>query len=299
MKNVIENRLIRAEVPTELTWDLSDLYKSDAEWHAALNVLENDIQKLGAFKGRLHTSSTTLLNCLLIEEELLMKLTKLSSYANLKESADRTDPVIQANSSKVSALGTKVHTALSFIHNEILSFEEGTIEKYLIEEIKLNPFRKSLLEVLSKRQHTLSPETEEALAALGEVHSSPYKIYGMTKLADMDFNPIQDEQGNEFPLSFALFESNYEFSPSAYIRRKAYESFVSTLKRYKNTVATTYATEVKKQVTLSRLRKYESVTHMLLEPQKVPLEMYNNQLDIIYKELAPHMRRFADLKRKY
>ncbi|MEC2392192.1 oligoendopeptidase F [Bacillus toyonensis] len=298
MKNVIENRLIRAEVPTELTWDLSDLYKSDAEWHAALNVLENDIQKLDAFKGRLHTSSTTLLNCLLIEEELLMKLTKLSSYANLKESADRTDPVIQANSSKVSALGTKVHTALSFIHNEILSFEEGTIEKYLIEEIKLNPFRKSLLEVLSKRQNTLSPETEEALAALGEVHSSPYKIYGMTKLADMDFNPIQDEQGNEFPLSFALFESNYEFSPSAYIRRKAYESFVSTLKRYKNTVATTYATEVKKQVTLSRLRKYESVTHMLLEPQKVPLEMYNNQLDIIYKELAPHMRRFADLKKK-
>lgn len=298
MKNVIENRLIRAEVPTELTWDLSDLYKSDAEWHTALNVLENDIQKLDAFKGRLHTNSTTLLNCLLIEEELLMKLTKLSSYANLKESADRTDPVIQANSSKVSALGTKVHTALSFIHNEILSFEEGTIEKYLIEEIKLNPFRKSLLEVLSKRQHTLSPETEEALAALGEVHSSPYKIYGMTKLADMDFNPIQDEQGNEFPLSFALFESNYEFSPSAYIRRKAYESFVSTLKRYKNTVATTYATEVKKQVTLSRLRKYESVTHMLLEPQKVPLEMYNNQLDIIYKELAPHMRRFADLKKK-
>ncbi|PHB21149.1 oligoendopeptidase F [Bacillus toyonensis] len=298
MKNVIENRLIRAEVPTELTWDLFDLYKSDAEWHTALNVLENDIQKLDAFKGRLHTSSTTLLNCLLIEEELLMKLTKLSSYANLKESADRTDPVIQANSSKVSALGTKVHTALSFIHNEILSFEEGTIEKYLIEEIKLNPFRKSLLEVLSKRQHTLSPETEEALAALGEVHSSPYKIYGMTKLADMDFNPIQDEQGNEFPLSFALFESNYEFSPSAYIRRKAYESFVSTLKRYKNTVATTYATEVKKQVTLSRLRKYESVTHMLLEPQKVPLEMYNNQLDIIYKELAPHMRRFADLKKK-
>ncbi|PEJ16721.1 oligoendopeptidase F [Bacillus toyonensis] len=298
MKNVIENRLIRAEVPTELTWNLSDLYKSDAEWHAALNVLENDIQKLDAFKGRLHTSSTTLLNCLLIEEELLMKLTKLSSYANLKESADRTDPVIQANSSKVSALGTKVHTALSFIHNEILSFEEGTIEKYLIEEIKLNPFRKSLLEVLSKRQHTLSPETEEALAALGEVHSSLYKIYGMTKLADMDFNPIQDEQGNEFPLSFALFESNYEFSPSAYIRRKAYESFVSTLKRYKNTVATTYATEVKKQVTLSRLRKYESVTHMLLEPQKVPLEMYNNQLDIIYKELAPHMRRFADLKKK-
>ncbi len=33
----------------------------------------------------------------------------------------------------------------------------------------------------------------------------------MTKLADMDFNSIQDEQGNELPVSFALFESKYEF----------------------------------------------------------------------------------------
>ncbi|MCU5459282.1 oligoendopeptidase F [Bacillus cereus] len=298
MKNVIEKRHIRAEVPTELTWDLSDLFESDKDWETALLVLTDDIKKLDAFKGQLHTSPTTLLHCLLLEEELLMKLTKLYSYANLKESTDRTNPVIQANSSKISALWTKVHTALSFIHNEILSFDEGTIEKYLQEETKLEPFRKSLLDILKKRQHTLSPETEEALAALGEVHNSPYKIYGMTKLADMDFTSIQDEQGNELPVSFALFESKYEFSPSADIRRQAYSSFVSTLKRYKNTVATTYATEVKKQVTLSRLRKFESVTHMLLEPQKVPLEMYNNQLDIIYKELAPHIRRFADLKKK-
>ncbi|PHD28612.1 oligoendopeptidase F [Bacillus wiedmannii] len=298
MKNVIEKRHIRAEVPTELTWDLSDLFESDKDWETTLRVLTDDIKKLDAFKGQLHTSPTTLLHCLLLEEELLMKLTKLYSYANLKESTDRTNPVIQANSSKISALWTKVHTALSFIHNEILSFDEGTIEKYLHEETKLEPFRKSLLDILQKRQHTLSPETEEALAALGEVHNSPYKIYGMTKLADMDFTSIQDEQGNELPVSFALFESKYEFSPSADIRRKAYSSFVSTLKRYKNTVATTYATEVKKQVTLSRLRKFESVTHMLLEPQKVPLEMYNNQLNIIYKELAPHMRRFADLKKK-
>ncbi len=32
MKNVIEKRLIREEVPTELTWDLSDFIQSDEEW---------------------------------------------------------------------------------------------------------------------------------------------------------------------------------------------------------------------------------------------------------------------------
>ncbi|KFN01464.1 oligoendopeptidase F [Bacillus clarus] len=298
MENVIAKRLTRSEVPTELTWDLSDLYKSDQDWEDGLKILEEDVKKLDAFKGKLHTGPNILLNCLLLQEQLLMQLTTLWTYANLKESTDRTNPVIQADSSKMSSLGTKVHTASSFIPNEILTLEEGLIEKYLLEEADLEPFRKSLTEILEIRKHKLSPETEEALAALGEVHGAPYKIYGMTKLADMDFSPIQDEQGNELPVSFSLFESRYEFSPNADIRRKAYSSFVSTLKRYKHTVAATYSTEVTKQVALSRLRKYESVTHMLLDPQHVTLEMYNNQLDIIYKELAPHMRRFAELKKK-
>src|SRR5699024_6325005 len=62
--------------------------------------------------------------------------------------------------------------------------------------------------------------------------------------------------------------------------------------------AATYATEVNKQVALSRLRGYESVTHMLLEPQQVTEEMYENQLNVILEELAPHMRRYAKLKQK-
>ena len=31
LKNVMENRLNRVEVPAELTWDLSDLYNSDTK----------------------------------------------------------------------------------------------------------------------------------------------------------------------------------------------------------------------------------------------------------------------------
>src|SRR5699024_11250326 len=68
--------------------------------------------------------------------------------------------------------------------------------------------------------------------------------------------------------------------------------------QYKNTFAATYATEVNKQVALARLRGYDSVTQMLLEPQQVTAEMYENQLNVILKELAPHMRRYATLKQK-
>ncbi|WP_102264703.1 oligoendopeptidase F [Mesobacillus jeotgali] len=298
MTKTIEKRLVRSEVPVDLTWNLDDLFQSDQEWETALKEIEDDVKKFKDFKGSLHTGSKALLECLTAQEELTKKLVKVRTYANLKQSADGTDPVNQANSAKIAASGTRALSALSFISSEILELEDGKVEEFLQEEPRLEPFRKSLTELLETKEHKLSPETEEVLAALGEVHSAPYNVYGMAKLADMQFSSIQDEEGNELPVSFALFESRYEFSPDTYVRRKAYGSFVSTLKQYQNTIAATYATEVKKQVTLAKLRNYESVTHMLLESQQVTPEMYHNQIDIIYKELAPHMRRFAELKKK-
>ncbi|WHX40591.1 oligoendopeptidase F [Mesobacillus sp. AQ2] len=298
MNKTVEKRLARSEVHESLTWNLNDLYPSDKEWEDALKEIEADVKKFDSFRGTLHTGPKALLECLTAQEELTKKLVKVRTYASLKQSADGTDPVNQANSAKVGAVGTKAMAALSFISSEILEFDEGKAEEFIEAEEGLQPFKKTLLELLETKKHKLSPETEEVLAALGEVHSAPYNIYNMAKLADMEFSSIRDEQDNDLPVSFALFESRYEFSPDTYVRRKAYDSFVSTLKQYKNTIAATYATEVKKQVTLAKLRKYESVTDMLLEPQQVTKEMYNNQIDIIYKELAPHMRRFAQLKKK-
>src|SRR5690625_6923685 len=99
-------------------------------------------------------------------------------------------------------------------------------------------------------------------------------------------------------MSFALYENKYKISPDNDLRRKAFDSFVKTLNQYKNTFAAVYATEVNKQVTMAKLRGYNSVTDMLLQPQQVTKEMYNNQLDVIFNELAPHMRKYAKFKQK-
>ncbi|MDP4171545.1 MAG: oligoendopeptidase F [Bacillota bacterium] len=298
MEKTIEKRLTRSEVPEALTWNLDDLYVSEESWEAELELIETEISRFDAFKGTLHNGSKALLDVLSAQEQLYLKMIKAYTYASLRQSTDGTDPANQANSAKISALFTKMNAELSFIDSEILELPDGTVEKFIEEEASLKPFQKSLQVLLETKKHKLSPETEEALAALGEVHGAPYKIYEMSKLADMQFSSIEDEEGNELPVSFALFENRYEFSADTDVRRKAYKSFVHTLSQYKNTFASTYSTEVKKQVSFSRLRKYESVTHMLLEPQQVSIEMYNNQLDIIYKELAPHMRRYAELKKK-
>ncbi|WP_456275172.1 oligoendopeptidase F [Bacillus sp. AK128] len=298
MQKSSERRLTRSEVPEELTWNLNDLFGSTQEWEAELTKIEQEAAQIETYKGSLHSSAKTFLNCLLAQEQLAIKFIKATTYAHLRKAADGTDSINQSNSSKVSALKATVDAKLSFIESEILDLPDGLIEDFVNEELELQSFQRHIQELLEKKEHRFSSETEKVLAALGEVLNAPYQIFGMSKLTDMEFTPIEDEDGNELPVSFSLFETRYEFSSDTVLRRKAYQSFVSTLKQYRNTFATTYATEVQKQITFSKLRNYESVTEMLLKPQQVTEEMYHNQLDFITTELAPHMRRFATLKKK-
>lgn len=292
------NRKKRSDVPVEQTWDLTDLFSSTDEWEKAVTNVQEDVEQLLAYKGKLSESADTLANCLNDFEQVQQRMVRVSTYASLQASGDGSDPVNQANAARIASIFASIGAKLSFIEAELLACPAETIEQYLEEKEELQPFKKMLFDILEKKPYTLSPDVEEALASLGEVHSSPYMIYQRSKSSDMQFDPITDEDGNELPMSFSAYEERYEFSPNNHIRRSAADSFVHTLNQYKNTFAATYATEINKQVALSRLRGYDSVTEMLLSPQQVTEEMYHNQLDVIQKELAPHMRRYAKLKQQ-
>ncbi|MBS4189594.1 oligoendopeptidase F [Bacillus sp. FJAT-49705] len=291
-------RLLRSEAPEDATWNLKDLFSNEGEWKQEIKEIENEIETFKLYKGQLHTNADILYKCLSAQEKIMIRLVQAGTYANLRQSEDGTNPINQANSSIMASLRAKAGASLSFIDSEILAMPEGTVEEYIADDSRFEPFSTQLMDLLKTKKHQLSPETEEALAALGEIHGAPYSIYQVAKLADMQFSNFVDKNDNEQPNSFALFEDRYEFSPDKTIRRNAYQSFSESLTQYKNTFAAVYSTEVKKQVSLAKLRKYESVTDMLLEAQHVTKEMYHNQLDIIQKELAPHMRRFAHLKKR-
>lgn len=298
MEKTIEKRLVRDEVPVELTWNLADLFVTKEAWETELAVIEKQLPEFARFKGKFQDGASVLLECLLLREQLYIRLGKAGTYVSLLEAGDGTSFVNQSDSAVYSSLATKVYAGLSFINSEILELPDGTVEQYIAEESELVPFQQNLIKLLETKPHRLSAESEEVLASLGEVLDAPYKIYGTSKTADMQFASIEDEEGNQLSVSAALYEDRYEFSPNTTVRRKAYESFVGTLEQYKNTFAQVYSTEVAKQAALSKLRKYDSITEMLLDPQQVSLDMYNNQLDTILTELSPHMQRFAKLKKK-
>lgn len=288
-------RLKRSDVPTEQTWDLTDLFTTHAEWENELQKVQEDVDEVTQYKGQLASNADTLLECLTARDNFQKRIIKVATYANLRSSADGSDPDNQRDSARVAGALAQISAKLSFIQSELLTLSRETLDQFMEDNAQLNIYKKMFNDVLEKKAYTFSQEIEETLAALGEVHDAPFMIYERSKSSDMSFEPIEDEHGNQLPMSFALYEDRYELSKDTPLRRKAFQSFVNTLDQYKNTYAATYATEVTKQVTMARLRNYDSVTDMLLKPQQVTKEMYENQLNVIQEELAPHMRRYAEL----
>ncbi|WP_035186271.1 oligoendopeptidase F [Alteribacter aurantiacus] len=288
----------RDQVHVGETWDLTDLFQDDTHWNNELKRLEEEGQEISRFKGHLIENPKTLLLCLQARDSFIEKAYKVATYASLKLAEDGSNPKNQGNYAKVSNKLAEIQAELSFVDSEILQLSTETIEAFIQSEPHLATYKKGLYDLMKQKEYTLSPETEKVLASLTAVHNAPYSIYSQSKSSDMTFEDFVDGDNNEQSMSFALYEDQFELSPNKDTRRNAYHSFTKGLQAYQNTYAATYAQEVTKQVTTAKIRGYESVTQMLLAPQDVTVEMYNNQLDIIYNNLAPHMQRLMKLKKE-
>lgn len=288
-------RLKRSEVELKTTWDLNALFESKEAFEASLEEAKAKTEAIKSFKGNLLNDAKTLFEGIETLEALVVQLSALGTYTGLQQAVDATDVEIQGLSMAFGSAMTQIQTEITFFENEISAITDEQYKTFFETLPALETYRTFVEDLYEAKAYKLSDDTEEALAALGEVTEAPYNIYSLSKAADMQFDDFKNAEGETLPNSFGLFEGKYEYSEDATVRKNAYASFNKTLKQYKNTYATVYATEVKKQVTLSRLRGYDSVTQMLLKPQKVTEAMYNRQIDVIYKELAPHMRKFATL----
>ncbi|MFB5085526.1 oligoendopeptidase F [Symbiobacterium thermophilum] len=291
-------RLRRNEVPVELTWNLHDLFPSHEAWEAEGKAIEADLPAVTQYKGRLAEGPATLAAALKAFETLLERMVRWGTYANLLASGDGSDPENQGMLAKAYALQAQFMAATAFIKSEILALPEGQAAAWMAADPELAVYRPALEQVLIERPYKLHPQTEEALAALSEVSEAPFIIYERARSSDMTFEPITAPDGRTLPVSFSLYEDELELSADTAVRRAAFDSFTRGLKAYQNTLAATFATEVKKNIVLSRLRGYESVTHMLLAPHRIDHGVYHNLLDVIQSELAPHMRRYARLRKR-
>ena len=283
--------ILRKDVDVTRTWDLSAMYRSEEEFSKdVLKLKESASRMVEDYKGNLKDSER--INRCLDDLKLVTELSgRLGSFRFLAVSADMTNNDNQAKSMEISNILSTINSKLSFIESEILENDEVVI-KAAMDENEGN--RHFLSALLREKPHSLSSEVEKALATLSGVMNAPMSIYNKAKLQDMDFGTFMAE-GKEYPLSFVLFENHYDYDVNQAVRREAFKAFSKKLKDYENVVAAAYQTQVQKEKSLATLKGFDSVLDYLLFGQEVTKEHYDRQIDVIYEELAPHMRKYAKL----
>lgn len=284
----------RNDIKESLTWDLTAIFKTEEDYENAVNVAEELSKEIEReFKNNLNNSDN--INSCLDKLQLLEKLATLTgTYAHLNTSVDQTNVENQIRLMKLSNIMSDLESRISFIESEIIQADEDVILQAMNNSQSNKGFLKK---IIRRKPHVLHPEVEKTLAGLSNILGGPYTIYNKAKLADMDFGTFEVD-GREYPLSFVLFEGEWEYNSDTKLRRGAFDAFSKKIREYQHTIAGAYQLQVQKEKSMATLRGFDSVIDSLLFPQEVNQDLYNRQIDLIIQHLAPHMRRYAKLLQK-
>ncbi|HDE5622781.1 TPA: oligoendopeptidase F [Staphylococcus aureus] len=282
--------LLREDVPVSETWDLVDLFKDDQQYYESIDAL---VQQANQFH---HTYATTLnsieqINTDLAElENILIALDRLSNYAELRLSVDTSNIEAQVLSAKLSTTYGKIVSQLSFVESEILELPEEILQQ--LEESC--PYQHYIKQLIKQKPFQLSASVEQVLATLSPTLNSPYDLYGTTKMLDITFDSFEHD-GTTYPVDYATFENDYEDNKDPEFRRKSFKSFSDGIRKYQHTTAATYNMQVQQEKIEADLRGFESVIDYLLHSQEVTRDMFDRQIDMIMRDLAPVMQKYAKL----
>ena len=284
----------RHEVDVKHTWDMTNLFKQEALYEEAFDLVEKDIDLFCAkFENKL--SSKEMINeALTTYQDIQARISRMSAYSSLQASVDSILEENQIRQGKAMIRFQSISKKVAFLNNEL----KQTPDDVLLEASKLNMNNHFYLkDIIKDKKYALIPEVEKALVALSPVLNTPYINYNRFKLADMKFNDFV-VKGSTYPNSFTLFENEYEYEENTLVRRTAYETFYKKLEEYQHGFASNYQAHVKKEKILSELRGHESVFDYLLYNQKVSKDFMDRQIDLIMEKLAPAMRKYAQLLKK-
>ncbi len=294
----MKSRPQRSEVPIEQTWDLTPLFATVADWEAAAAAVEAEADSFAAtYKGRLGESASVLLACLRERDALAERQMKVARYASNRYAVESTSPECQALQARAGAVGAKYASALSFLVSEVQGIADERMAAFLAAEPGLAEYRFHIESLRAERAHMLSAETEAVLAELTPALGAPYTMYRAITGADMKFPAVQDADGDMVTMSIARYAKLAQ-SRDREVRRRAYESLTAGLGAHKTALATALANHINKEVTTARLRGFGSALEMHLFPTGVSVQVYNNVLDTILKQAAPHVRRYMQLRKR-
>ena len=285
----------RAEVDKRFTWNAESVFPDAAAWESAVESVIARLPDLAEFKGHLGDSPDTLADWFEASERVQRLLGKLTVYATMSYSVDVTDQEAVARTDRTRTATARLGAAMSFALPEMIAIGFPKLRNWVATSPRLAHLGHYFDRLEGLQSHVRAPEVEEVLTQVSDPLASAISAHSVLANADMKFPPAVGAGGTEEVAQGTI--SALLSSPDPAIRRTAYESYADAHLALQNTMATSLAAGIKRDVFYSRARGYASSLHAALEPAFIPIEVFRNIIQA-FRDNVGTWHRYWRLRRK-
>ncbi|WP_155287312.1 oligoendopeptidase F [Lacticaseibacillus zhaodongensis] len=286
----------RAEVPTELTWDLSSIFADDAAWEKAYEASTQAIAALTSLQGQLGKSAGGLLNVLKSALAAQRQLEKLYVYSSMRANQDTANSHYQGLFARASKLATDFATNTAYVQPELLAIPEATLNEWYAANTELRAYQHYIDDLTSSRGHVLTAEKEELISAASDAMDASAQTFNVLNNSDIEFGMIEDEDGNFVQLSSGIYGELIR-SADPEVRQNAFETLYAAYGQLENTFASTLAGNVKAHNFTAKAHKYASAREAAMAAHHIPETVYTTLVDSVNAHL-PLLHRYVALRKK-
>ncbi|WP_187775913.1 oligoendopeptidase F [Salinicola corii] len=274
-------------------WDLTDLYPSLDDWQQALKDVDRRIQSLGDYQTTLTESPKALATALDAIRSVEKSASRAQTYASLQADEDLRDGQAQERRGRAEQLMARFESAIGYLRPTLIQMDRDTLSSWLSNP-QLQDHRRFLENVIREAPHTLSKQTETALAALGPVmsHETPYSL-----LANSDIDwPTITIDGKSVRLDAAGY-SHWRESKDRDVRQRVFDAYWPAWQQFTSTFGSLLNSQVQQHVTESRLRHYESAMAAAVSRDDIPPAVYQQLIDSTNDHLGT-LHRYLKLRQR-
>ena len=285
---------IREEIEARYKWKLEDIYSQEEDWERDFEQLKLQTQEIESLRDTLGDSAQELLKTLHLLETIDRRVEALFVYAKMRKDEDNTNPHYQTLFDRAQGIMVQVQSATSFVVPEIIAIPEERLGEFIAQESDLKLYKKFFDELLRQKKHILTPAEEKILAMSADLSIAPRNIFTMFNNADIKFPVIKDENGEEIELTKGRYGRLMESSERR-VRQEAFTGLYDSYTKMRNTLASTLSSSVKSDIFYARVRKYDSALQASLDGDKISLQVYDNLIKSVHKNLV-YMYRYMRLR---
>lgn len=269
-------------------WNLDVIYKGldDPQYEADMKAVEELIDAFGTAVKEADKAEDCVEKILIMEEELVLKSSRLGLYLSLRQSVDAEDGAVMAQDSRLMKMLSKASPYTAAADKIFARIEDVDALAEKSEVVKEYAFL--LKQAKENAKYLLSDDVEEMISAMDMTGGSAWDQLQsfLTSTVKVEYD------GKELTLSEVR---NLAYSADENVRKAAYEAELACYEKIQDSVAFSL-NNIKNQVTfLCHKRGYESPLDMTLKQSRMTRETLDAMLTAI-EEYLPVFRKYLRKK---